>query len=197
MANVTRKYEEQILAYLDRLARAKRRLENAVAFQHGLNALQLQVLLALHGAGHRKLTVSFLADELEVSEPTLSDSLRSLEKKRLIAKKITVTDRRIRQLQLTTAGEKIVEQCAREIRLPLSGLSAVLLQRLSSDLHTVVAELFSSGFLHHARVCKTCQYFSSTDQRFGQCDLLKKKLNIEDLQFDCSDHVYIQAPAVS
>lgn len=145
----------------------------------------------LLGNSNRKVTVGFAAEELEVSEPTISDSLRALESKKLLYKAADVNDRRIKYLQLTAAGKKLANRFADIARLPLESLGTSALERLSGDLHSLVAVLFEKSLLQHARICLTCKYYSppATNQPRA-CRLLQKQLETEDLQGDCRDHVY-------
>lgn len=186
--NATKIYEEQISAYLERVVRAIRRLENAEATAHGLNSLQLRILQLL-AAAQKKLTVGFIADELELSEPTVSDSLRALQAKKLVEKITDAQDRRIKYLQLTPAGRTIASRVAKRLRLPLTHLDPAYLQRLSVDLHHLVGAIFDMSLLHHARICATCIYFVKT-RNSAHCQLLRKNLRPADLQTDCPDHAY-------
>lgn len=191
MAKDTTPYETQIVAYLDRIVRAIRRMENEAAVTCGLNPLQLRILQFLLSNSHRKITVGFAAEELEVSEPTISDSLRALETKKLIIKTADANDRRIKHLQLTARGKKLVGRLANFSGLPLATLDSGTLERLSSDLHQLVAMLFEKSLLKHARICRTCAYFSPAEGEQPQtCRLLKKQLRTGDLQSDCHDHIY-------
>lgn len=197
MANDTKNYENQIVAYLDRIVRAVRRLENATAVECGLNPLQLRVLQVLATA-HRPVTVGLAADELEVTEPTMSDSVRALSLKGLVKKTTDPTDRRIKYLHLTASGKHVAARFGEITRLPLENLEPALLARLSADLHQLVAGLFGSRLLHHARICMTCAHFSPASQdQLATCGFLKKKLKTVDLQTDCPDHVYQYAAKIS
>ncbi|MBE7439792.1 MAG: MarR family transcriptional regulator [Spirochaetales bacterium] len=189
----TTNYEKQIGAYLERIVRAIRRIENEAAVAAGLNPLQLRILQFLAIARHPP-TVGFVADELEVSEPTISDSLRALAAKKLIEKVPDTNDRRVKYLKLRPAGRATARRMKRLIRLPLKRLDPLVLPRLSADLHQLVAGMFEMSLLHHARICMTCSYFSqSPGQKLPACRLLRKKLSPSELQSDCPDHLYRDA----
>lgn len=193
--NDTAKYEAQIVAYLDRIVRAVRRLENAAAVDCGLNPLQLRILQVV-GNAHRAVSIGFVADELEISEPTASDSVRVLAAKGLLVSKPQSTDRRIKHLKLTAEGRALAERFSRSSQLRLGNLPFPVLQRLSGDLHQLVAELFFSGRLQHARICATCYYFAvGAKGELPLCGLLQKRLTVADLRSDCPDHAYRSAGA--
>ncbi|GAB4436596.1 MAG: hypothetical protein OHK0011_19720 [Turneriella sp.] len=183
--------EQSTVAYLDRISRARRRLENVVSHAHGLTPLQLQILIFLRHSPRLSVSVSFLADELEVSEATMSDSLRSLEQKNFVEKVASAHDRRVRELMISAEGANLADECEQELRLPLETLPTADLKALSRILHTWVAELFRRGTLHHARICQTCIYFSPAGPgEIGRCDLLKAQLTPASLKSDCPEHVY-------
>lgn len=190
MASETKIYEAQITAYLERLARALRRLKNTTAFALKLQPLQLEILLFLLHAQQRKITVNFLAEELEVSEPTISDSLAALVRKKYVVKYTSPEDRRIRFVSLTASGKKIAQKAEGKL-FPLAGMDPKLLEDLSRALHELVGELFAQSFIRHARICKTCHFFSpASENAVGHCTLLNKTLYTKDLQSDCPDHAY-------
>ncbi|NLV73290.1 MAG: MarR family transcriptional regulator [Chloroflexi bacterium] len=91
--------------YLDLLQRA---LEGAAADQHlPVSRAQLQMLLAL--ARNPQARLQRLAQELELSAPTVSVGIRRLEALGLVERQSDTTDQRAIRLQLTATGEQLCE----------------------------------------------------------------------------------------
>lgn len=185
----------RLIAYLDRIGRALRRCETEAATAVGLSVLQLKVLQYLAQCGKRGATVGFLAQEYEVSEPTISDSLQALTKKKLAERFQHSTDRRVRLLRITPAGETLLQKIVLPVNAILGRLPAETAERLQADLHLVVAILFEASLLQQARICRTCAYFAE-GKSVGSvfCRLLQQELPPRGLKTDCPDHVYRSKP---
>lgn len=185
----TSKRDNQFWSYIDRLSRAQRRSIQAAAAAERLNLLQSQILRFLQLNKHRSITVGFIADEMEVTEATVSDSLRVLSARKLIRKNQDSKDKRIRHITITAIGERALEKCRTDTPQYLSALPETMADNMLIGLQETIYQIFMSGSLHHARICRTCANYSmQTSQPY--CALLKMPLRPIDLQFDCSDHQY-------
>ncbi|MGB0918349.1 MAG: MarR family winged helix-turn-helix transcriptional regulator, partial [Flavobacteriales bacterium] len=78
--------EAKIVASLERISEAFRVLLWNESKAHGLSPLQVQVLIFLHYHSEEKCTVSYLAKEFNMAKPTISDTVKILERKELIQK---------------------------------------------------------------------------------------------------------------
>jgi DNA-binding MarR family transcriptional regulator len=100
-------------------------------------------LKALHIITHigEPLTVSHLAELLEISQPTASRTVASLTDQGLVGCTISETDRRARHVTATKAGHDLVRRLAaarvRDLSVFTDGLSDAAAQRLSSALNQI------------------------------------------------------------
>lgn len=60
------------------ISRAMRKVSQHAGFKEGLNPLQIQILQFLCHGKNRYATVGFIAAEMEITEATVSDSLKTL-----------------------------------------------------------------------------------------------------------------------
>ena len=76
--------ESKIIASLERVSQAFRVLLWQESKDFSLSPIQVQVLIFLLHHSVEKKTVSYLADEFNVTKATISDTVKSLEQKQLI-----------------------------------------------------------------------------------------------------------------
>lgn len=162
------------------------------ANEEGLSATQGQILAAL--ATHGALTGSELSQRLGVTLPTISDSVRVLVEKKLLAKS---PDPRHPRASLLTLTKKGVELGARARSWPEFMVAAV------ADLSTEEQRAFYSGVLKMIRalqeqglipvngMCVTCTHFRP-NVRPGlsphHCALVDAPLANDQVRLDCPEH---------
>ena len=80
------KIENKIIVGLERVSEAFKSLLWEKAKLHGLSPIQIQILLFIQTHRRELCSVSHLAQEFEVTKPTVSDAVRVLDKKGLVEK---------------------------------------------------------------------------------------------------------------
>ena len=94
---------------------------------HDLSQLRFLVLIVIDREPDRKsLSVSEIANRLDVSRPVLTRTLRSLEEARLVAVTRNEDDARSKELSLTKAGSA-------KLKAVLPGYFAILTRQTSRD----------------------------------------------------------------
>lgn len=155
----------------------------------GLSPIQIQLLIfvAYHEEG--LCNVSHLAQEFNVTKPTVSDAIRILLKKGLIEKRISDTDRRAYSVVLTPAGEKIKQQTENFAQPLLPILTQLDLKERQSFFNTltkIISSLNRSGLLSVQRMCFRCRYYQQ--KKNGHfCRLLQTDLMDQDIRLDCPE----------
>ena len=180
----------KIVAALDRLERAQRAARQSVATSQQLTPLQLDLLEVL-GRGTPPIpSVGELAREVAVSQPTTTDSVKSLVAKGLVRRARDPDDARRAILNVTPDGVKVSERSV-EADAPLipavESLPAEAQAVLLETLLTLIASMVHSGAIDVARTCLTCRYHEATDDRH-RCTLLNVDLPIPELRVNCPDH---------
>lgn len=189
-----------MVAALDRLARGQRSRRQSVAAKHGMTPLQADLLLTLSAGEPPTPVVGLLARELGVSQPTVTDSLRALERKRLIARHRHTTDARRVSAVLTPAGRRLVAKLAagdRELIDAVASLDRSSQEALLGNTLALIAGLVDSGFISVARTCLTC-HFHERDGAGHRCALLDMALGPADLRVNCPEHrLAVEVPVSS
>jgi len=185
-----RELDRKFISAIERLSRALRVARQQIATNHQLSILQLRILEVL--SDDRPRRAGELANELDVTQPTISDSLLALEGKQLLTRTSDPTDRRASVLSLTEAGSTMATQIAQELTPVLDG------ERMTDDTDHAIAlavtleeirRLQARGLITINRSCLTCQHYRPpTPSETAHCLLLDEQLTLRDLRVDCNDH---------
>lgn len=187
-------HRPKLAALLERLAQAQRvMLWDAVAGQ-GLSPTQAQVLLHLAHRPVELRRVGALALEFDLSAPTISDAVASLESKGLIFRTSWEQDRRVQVLDLSELGNEVVgklEGLDDPLYTALDDLSNHEQTQLQDLLMRLTRSLVRQKVITVARMCLLCEHFRP-DAHLGQaarhhCALLNIALAAGELQVDCPD----------
>lgn len=163
--------------------------------ESGLTPTQSQILSILESRGRDGLSVSALAAELAISQPTVSDAIGALERKRLISRVRSAADRRIVLVRLTATGRRAAAEAARWPDFLLRAIDslddaerAAFTRGLVKMIHT----LQQQGQIPIARMCPSCVYFRPHahvgSPRPHHCAYVDAPLGDADLRIDCREH---------
>lgn len=181
--------DSKIVAGLERLSQVFRVLLWEKAKQHGLSPIQIQLLIFIKQHSADKSTVSYLAQEFNVTKPTISDAIKVLEQKKMIKKLADEVDTRSYTIQLTAAGNNIVSDTEHFVN-PVTEIIADfnLPEKLVlwKNITKLITQLHQSGAISVQRTCHYCKHFSSTN-KVPYCKLLEQKLIPQDVRIDCAE----------
>jgi len=182
--------DEKIVLALERISEAFRVLLWHQGKSLGLSPIQVQVLIFLrfHPAARRK--VSQLAKEFNMSQATISDSVRVLIQKSLLEKLEDPNDHRSFVLGLSPSG-KIAAETA-------SNFTAVMVRALGTQseeaqaamlegLLRLIHQLNREGVITPQRMCMNCKHFRTSDT-LHYCQLLQSPLSNQELRVECPEH---------
>ena len=183
--------ESKIVAALERISQAFRVLLWQESKEFSLTPIQVQVLIFLlhHSAEKRK--VSYLADEFNMTKPTISDTIKVLEQKNLITKEYEKTDTRSYFIHLTRKGKDIAIKTSLftdGIRRPIDTLHPDDKENMLLSLLSIINHLHETGIINIQRMCFNCVHYEVSKK--GQkhfCTLLNKQLLLADLRIDCPE----------
>jgi DNA-binding MarR family transcriptional regulator len=182
----------KIVASLERIAQAFRVLLWEESKTFSLSPIQVQVLIFLLHHSEEKRKVSYLAEEFNMTKATISDTIKTLEQKKLITKAYEQQDTRSYIIHLTKKGGDIAAKTSfftKEIRTPVDKLHPDDKENLLLSLISIIRHLNRSGVITIQRMCMTCSYYQSSGK--GQkhfCKLLNQNLHTTDLRVDCPEH---------
>lgn len=141
---------------------------------------------------HQKRKVSYLANEFNVSKATISETIKTLEQKKLIKKEYEQYDTRSYIINLTNKGKTIAKQTslfAKQIQVPINKLHPAEKENLLLSLLNIINHLNKVGIIAIQRMCLTCHFYKTNKN--GQehfCELLNTKLADTELRIDCVEH---------
>lgn len=183
--------ESKIVAALERISQAFRVLLWQESKEFSLSPIQVQVLIFLLHHSKEKRKVSYLADEFNMTKPTISDTIKALEQKKLITKEYEKTDTRSYIIHLTKQGKDIATQTSlftNEIRTPIDKMHPDDKENMLLSLLAIINHLNNSGVITIQRMCFSCVHYQASNN--GQkhfCSLLNKPLLATDLRIDCPE----------
>ncbi|MGV8815998.1 MAG: MarR family winged helix-turn-helix transcriptional regulator [Gelidibacter sp.] len=153
----------------------------------GLSPTQIQLLIFI--ANHKPdfCNVSHLANEFNVTKPTISDAVKALDKKELIIKDFSGVDNRSYTIHLSDKGKTMVSKIQSftdPIKKRLVNLDG--LDNLYATLTELIYGLHKSGLLTVQRICFACKFHEVNDDNH-HCNLLNKPLQNNDIQLDCPE----------
>lgn len=184
------KIESRIVVALERISEAFRVLLWNESKENLLSPIQIQILIFIHFHSLEKCKVGYLADEFNMTKATISDSIKVLLAKELVAKEIDPNDSRSYTLSLTYEGKKIAEKSslfASSIEKPIEKLTQEQKTIMLKGLLNLIYDLNKSGIITIQRMCFTCSFYK-TENGAHYCNLLKTKLTESEIRVDCPEH---------
>lgn len=184
--------ESKIVASLEKISQSFRVLLWQESKEFSLSPIQVQVLIFLLYHSDEKRKVSYLADEFNMTKATISDTIKTLEQKKLISKEYEPHDTRSYIINLTEKGKTIARETSfftKEIRTPIDKLHHDDKENLLLGLLNIIRHLNKSEVITIQRMCMTCSYYRSSDKGHQHfCKLLNQPLHVKDLRIDCPEH---------
>lgn len=188
----------KIVVAFERIAEAFRVMLWESSKRTGLSPLQIQILtfLSFHPPLQRK--ISYLAQEFNMTKPTVSDAIKSLEEKGLISKETEPQDTRSYTIHLTPKGIDLAVETsafARKFNDALGGMPPIEQEFLLEHLLSIIHSFHREGILTMQRTCFTCSFhkphpMSSNLKDHSYCRLLDQSLHASDIRLDCPHHEF-------
>ena len=181
---------DKIVVGLERIAAAFRALLWEHAKVIGLSPIQIQILIFVAFHNEPLCNVSHLAKEFNVTKPTISDAIKTLEKKGYIEKRSSATDGRAYSIFLTNDGQRTVKNI-KHFADPVSSIVATLSEKEQTQVYASLSKLIyalnQEGILSVQRTCYSCTFYEKK-KKVHYCHLLKTELSDKDIRIDCPEH---------
>jgi len=188
--------ESRIIASLERVSQAFRVLLWQESMEHSLSPIQVQALIFLLHHSEEKRKVSYLADEFNMTKATISDTIKSLEQKKLIKKEYDPGDTRSFVIHLTAKGKNIANKTAlfaQQLLTPVEKLHNDDKQNLLLSLIEIIRHLNKVEIITIQRMCFTCSYYQVSESgKKHFCKLLNQELKSAELRVDCPEHIFME-----
>lgn len=164
----------------------------------GLTPTQAQILVHLVRRGPAR--VSALADEIAVTQPTVSDAVAALIRKGHVEKRPDPEDGRAARIHAKKAASRAImemEAWPDALLEAADVLDPVEKAALLKGLMKMIRTLQMRGAIPVQRMCATCQYFRpyqhSDAAKPHHCAFVDAAFGNAALRLDCGDHVEADA----
>lgn len=169
---------EDLTRLLDRVGRMARGLQ----YSHGLNPAQWDSLRFVARANQPSRTPGGLAAFLGTTKGTASQTLKALEKKGYVRRVANTSDKRVRYLAITEAGEALLnEDPLNCLDLAVRGLAPDLSESLSSALTQLCSEMQSRCGSTDFGVCTRCGHYQ------GETSGGSMRCGLKNMDLACTD----------
>lgn len=178
---------QQLLERLASLLRSENRLS---LMEYGLQPVQFEVLHYLSICNRYSDTPMAVTEFLGQTKGTVSQTLKVLENKNLLEKKIDQKDKRVTRLMLTKTGRDLVKKL-----LPSPILSSACeligngaLQVTNSSLSLLLHSLQNANNFKTFGQCDTCQHNIKSNANAYLCGLTNEPLTKKETMLRCREH---------
>lgn len=185
----------QLVTGLSKIGLVLRHQAWKAAESSGLTPTQSQVLAAIGGSPQGWLSVSDVARHLAVTQPTASDAIAALERKRLVERARAETDARIVRVRITAAGSRRARETAEWPDALIKAIGELDEHEQGVFLKAMmkmIRSLQESGQIPTSRMCATCTYFRphahAGKEAPHHCAFVGAPLRETDLRLDCREH---------
>lgn len=181
--------ENKIVIGFDRISQVFKTLLIEESQQYHLSPIQIQFLIFINYHSENRSTISYLSREFNLSKPTVSETIKTLERKNYITKVADKVDTRSYFIQITDLGKTIVqhtEQYANPLLNIISNIDETNKLMLWQNITNIITELNNIQLINPHRTCTNCQFYSK-DNNKPHCALLNQELKVEDIRIDCPE----------
>ena len=162
------------------------RLDGDAGRSEGLNPAQSMALEYLARANKFSRQPSHVAEYMGSTRGTISQTLKALREKGLIAEVRSENDRRSVSYELTSRGRTILAQ-SNALSSAFNELSVKELSQIERSLQAVLNTSLRSNGLKPFGVCKTCKHFTPGTEG-GFCNLLSLPLGRSETEKLCVEN---------
>jgi DNA-binding MarR family transcriptional regulator len=179
---------KHIAALLERIGR----LVSTEAHVEGLLPVQWEALRYLDKANRFSKTAAAVTAYLGITKGTVSQTLKTLENKGLLKKRVDGKDRRINHLSLTAKGRRLLGRDPLDTTIvAVNDLGDAAQRTLGKGLQTLLSVRLAAQDRKPFGQCRDCRYFARqhTEGNPHYCQLLQEKLAESDSLAICHEQL--------
>jgi DNA-binding MarR family transcriptional regulator len=181
---------KDILNLIQRLAVVAQAENRQLAGTAGLQPVHVDVLRYLARCNRYSNTPAAVGHFLNTTKGTVSQSVKVLEREKLISKLSDAKDGRVVRLRLLKKGLKVLEriEVGSAIHAAVADIGSVEQVALENSLALLLRQAQRLNSSRSFGVCHTCRFFTRlADGRF-QCGITKENLSVDDSNRICVEH---------
>lgn len=179
-----------IYDYVERLSELLRIDSRKAGAAHGLQPVQLEVLHYLSICNQYSDTPMAVTEYLGLTKGTVSQTLKVLEKKGLLSKRLDKNDKRIFHIELSVKGTQLLNKTVPTAMFvnACEDLSEKKQLEITSALRQLVTTLLEANDFKSFGVCSSCRFNRKNADDSYFCMLVEKPLSVADIQLICREH---------
>lgn len=183
----------QVYEYLERISHLLRAQVRQTDKNSRLQPIQLEVLHYLSICNRHSNIPAAVAEYMDLTKGTVSQTLSVLESKGYIKKIPDDQDKRVVHLHLTAKGKALLDASMPPalLKQAIDQLPLEQQQQLTQSLDTLLKAMQSVHQFKAFGVCKTCKHLQLTEKGHF-CGLTQLPLAAQELELICREHL---APA--
>ena len=179
-----------ILQLIQRLAVVAQAENRQLAGIAGLQPVHMDVLRYLARCNRYSNTPAAIGRFLGSTKGTVSQSVKVLEREKLISKLSDAQDGRVIRLRLLKKGADLLKRVDEESAIQAAVEEVATDERLPLE-NSLTALLRRAQRLNGSRsfgVCSTCRFFNRLEDGSFQCGITHEPLTVEDSMRICVEH---------
>ena len=184
----------EMYEYVERIANLIRTSVRKTGLANGLQPIQMEALHYLSRCNRYSNTPVAVAEFLGLTKGTVSQTLGVLEHNGLVQKITDSRDRRVVHLNLTSVGERVLNESIPPgvLRSALDELPDGEHQRIEQAVEQLLVCLQRANGLKTFGPCKSCVHHQVSNDNVRRCGLTREILTERDAGKICREHL---APA--
>ena len=179
-----------IYNYVERLGGLFRSDARQAGLEPGLLPVQLEALHYLAICNQFSDTPMAVTEYLGQTKGTVSQTLKVLEKKKLLEKVADKKDKRVAHLHITHKGQALLALLVptQTFINACEALNKKQQQQIEEALNLLLSSLLKSNQLKSFGVCHSCHHNLLDKDGGNFCNLVKLPLSTSDVQLICREH---------
>ena len=175
---------------LERIGNLIRSDARDAAHRAGLQPVQLDVLSYLARCNRYSDTPAAVAEYLQLTKGTISQSIQRLEEKGFVERQTDTDDRRVSHLSLTPEARRLLRSYRRGATATAFGSHDDRLDELLEDWLRALQQAHGQKSFG---VCETCRFFEKRGASRFRCGLTSEPLSVRDSGQICREHTPLEA----
>ena len=183
-------HANKIHSYLERLSNLLRSEMRRTGVEAGLQPVQIDALNYLATCNRYSDTPMGVTEYLGQTKGTVSQTLKVLERKGLLKRKLDKDDKRVTHLKVTPAGRRLLKRIVPAANF-VEGcelLETKTQRQIEQSLATLLRSVQMAGGSKTFGVCHTCRFNRDEGNGSYYCELVEAKLSEADVQLICREH---------
>lgn len=176
---------------IERLGNLLRADVRATCHAQGVRPVQFEALNYLAQCNRYSDTPQAVTEYLSLTKGTVSQTIKVLEEKGLVSKRVDNQDKRVVHLKLTARGRQLIDKAvpADSVVAGVHGMTISDQHETAATLKHLLRSIQQANGLKTFAPCHSCRFNQKRDGRYF-CGLTQETLSDHDVKLLCREHQY-------